>query len=79
MAAGGAAIVGTPDDCIAAIARMQDDPGGFGDLLAARNEWASREATPRGDELLARYVMPHVQGTLAGVKASAARVRGRDA
>ncbi len=72
MAASGTWIVGTPDDCIAGIQRYQELTGGFGGLLALAHEWASREATWRSYELLARYVMPHFQGSLAGIERSAA-------
>ena len=72
MAASGTWIVGTPDDCIAGIERYQEVTGGFGGLLLLAHEWASREQTLRSYELLARYVMPRFQQSLAGVEASAA-------
>jgi limonene 1,2-monooxygenase len=72
MTASGSWIVGTPDDCVAAIRRYLEMTGGFGGLLVLAHEWAPREQTLRSYELLARYVMPHFQGSLAGVRASAA-------
>jgi limonene 1,2-monooxygenase len=71
MVASGTWIVGTPDDCIAGIRRYQEATGGFGGFLVLAHEWASREATLRSYELLARYVMPQFQGSLQGVQASA--------
>jgi limonene 1,2-monooxygenase len=71
MVASGTWIVGTPDDCIAGIERYQEATGGFGGLLVLAHEWASREQTLRSYELLARYVVPHFQGTVAGTAASA--------
>jgi limonene 1,2-monooxygenase len=77
MADSGTWIVGTPDDCIAAIERYREATGGFGGLLILAHEWASWEATRRSYELLARYVMPRFQGSLAGVEASAKWAAGR--
>jgi limonene 1,2-monooxygenase len=72
-------IVGTPDDCIAAVERLRERSGGFGGLLVWGNEWATREQIHRSYELLARYVMPRFQGSLAGIEASNAVARGRSA
>ena len=66
----GSWIVGTPDDCIAAIKRLDERSGGFGCLLVQHHEWASREKRMRSFELMARYVMPEFQGTLSGAKMS---------
>src|SRR5919108_725992 len=63
MADNGTWIVGTPDDCIAGIERLQEATGGYGGLLLLAHEWAPRDATLRSYELLARYVMPRFQGT----------------
>jgi limonene 1,2-monooxygenase len=63
-------IVGTPDDCIAGIRRLQEISGGFGGFLIRVEDWAPREKILRSYELLARYVMPRFQGTLAGIVAS---------
>ena len=60
-------IVGTPDDCIAAIKRLDERSGGFGAFLVQAHEFASREKTLHSYELMARYVMPHFQGTLTSV------------
>ena len=64
-------IVGTPDDCIAGIERLQEMSGGFGSFMIRVEDWAPREKVLRSYELLARYVMPHFQGSLAGIQASA--------
>ena len=63
-------IVGTPDDCIAGIERLQEMSGGFGSFMVRVEDWAPREKIHRSYELLARYVMPHFQGTLVGIQAS---------
>ena len=66
----GAWIVGTPDDCMASIERLDDLSGGFGGLLAMAQDWATREQLLRSYELLARYVMPKYKGALLGVEAA---------
>src|SRR6266567_1908461 len=66
----GSWIVGTPDDCIAAINRLEDLSGGFGGLLVMVQDWATREQQLRSYELIARYVMPHFNGARAGVEAA---------
>jgi limonene 1,2-monooxygenase len=63
-------IIGTPDDCIAAIERLQEMSGGFGGFLVRVEDWVSREKRMRSYELLARYVMPRYQGSLVGIEAS---------
>ena len=60
-------IVGTPDDCIAGIERLQEISGGFGSFMIRVEDWAPREKILRSYELLARYVMPHFQGSLTGI------------
>ena len=70
MAESGSWIVGTPDDCIEAIHRLQEQSGGFGGFLVQTVDWTSREKMMRSYELLARYVMPQFQGTVAAPIAS---------
>ena len=77
MAERGSWVVGTPDDCAAAIERLLEMTGGFGCLLAWAHDWADREATLRSHELIARHVMPRFQGTLAGIEGSNALARAR--
>ena len=61
MVRAGFVIVGTPDDLIAQIERLEEQSGGFGAFLVTAHEWADRLATRRSYELIARYVMPHFQ------------------
>jgi len=63
-------IVGTPDDCIAGIERLQELTGGFGKFMMRVEDWAPRDKIHRSYELLARYVMPHFQGSLSGIQIS---------
>jgi len=72
----GGAIVGSPDDAIAAIERMQEMSGGFGGLLGMAHEWTSWEKTKRSYELFARYVAPKFQGQLGRISESQEYVSG---
>jgi len=65
-----ASIVGTPDDMIAAIGRLQDATGGFGGFMVLANDWATPDAQLRSYELIARRVMPELRGHLAPLRAS---------
>ena len=64
--------VGTPDDLIAAIHRLDENSGGFGGLLVTTVDWATREQVRHSYELLARYVKPVFQGSLVSLQASQA-------
>jgi limonene 1,2-monooxygenase len=67
----GTAVVGTPDELVAAIRNLQDVTGGFGVVLGFAHDWASREATLRSWELFARYVAPEINGYTRAQKESA--------
>jgi limonene 1,2-monooxygenase len=54
----GRAVIGTPDDAIAQIKRLQNKTGGFGCFLMLAHNWASFERTKNSYELFARHVMP---------------------
>jgi limonene 1,2-monooxygenase len=66
----GFAVIGTVDDAIAQIQRLIDQSGGFGTFLTMATEWADRPAMFRSYELMARYVLPHFQGSAASTTAS---------
>jgi limonene 1,2-monooxygenase len=70
MVESGSWLIGTPDDVVAGIKRLDEASGGFGGLLVMAQEWTTREKVLRSYELLARYVMPHFQGSLAGIEPS---------
>ena len=75
----GAAIVGTPDEMIAAIESLQTLTGGFGTMIGFVHDWVNPEANHRSWELFARYVMPHFQGQLRTLHKSAERVSANKA
>jgi limonene 1,2-monooxygenase len=58
----GAAVIGTPDELVKAIRKLQDVTGGFGVVLGFAHDWADREATLRSWELFARFVAPEING-----------------
>jgi limonene 1,2-monooxygenase len=65
--------VGTPDDLVAMIHRLDERSGGFGGLMIQATEWAGRQEVFRSYEMVARYVMPQFQGSLTGLQASQAQ------
>lgn len=66
----GASVIGTPDDLVAAIRQMVELTGGFGTVIGFAHDWANREDTRRSWELVARYVIPEVNGMLDAYRAS---------
>ena len=70
MADNGSWIIGTPDDCIESLNRLAEQSGGYGGFLVQTIDWAPREKMLHSFELLARYVMPHFQGSVRSVAAS---------
>ncbi len=61
LIASGMAVIGTPDDAIAQIERLQVQSGGFGCFMQLAHNWANWENTKRSYELMARYVAPKFQ------------------
>ncbi len=70
MAATGSWIIGTPDDCIEGILKLEEQSGGFGGFLVQAIDWAPRDRILNSFELLARYVMPRFQGSVVGLENS---------
>lgn len=63
MVESGEVIVGTPDDAVAQIRRLEAKIPDFGTLLLFDKNWASTEHKKRSLELLMRYVLPEINGT----------------
>ncbi len=70
----GSAVIGTPDQMVAAIKKIVDLTGGFGTVLGFAHDWANKEATSRSWDLFARYVIPEINGHLASMRKSAQSV-----
>lgn len=62
MIESGAAVIGTPDDAIAQIERLEQKIPNFGCFLFLAHNWADFEKTKKSYELFARHVKPHFQG-----------------
>ena len=58
------AVIGTPDDLVARIREMMELTGGFGCVIGFVHDWANRENTRRSWDMVARYVVPKVNGLL---------------
>lgn len=58
----GEATVGTPDDAIATIRRLETQVPDFGCLLLFDKNWASMQHKQRSLELIMRYVLPEING-----------------
>jgi len=67
---GSASVIGTPDDLVAAIRRLHEISGGFGVVIGFAHDWANRENTLRSWDLVARHVVPEVNGMLEGYRTS---------
>jgi limonene 1,2-monooxygenase len=67
---GTTAVIGTPDDLVAAIRKIQEVSGGYGVTVGFVHDWANREATLRSWDLVARYVVPQVNGFTENLRVS---------
>jgi limonene 1,2-monooxygenase len=70
LVASGFAVIGTVDDAIEQLSRLQEQSGGFGSFLLMAHEWADTAATRRSYELFARYVAPVFQDSARTLTAS---------
>ena len=68
----GVIVVGTPDDALAQIRRLQQKQGEFGCFLQLAHNWANFEATKKSYELWQRHVTPAIN------KANTARAEAYD-
>lgn len=70
FADGAIAVIGTPDDLVNRLRALQEVTGGFGTVVGFVHDWANREATRRSWDLVARYVMPEMNGMLDAYRES---------
>lgn len=61
----GEVVVGTPDDAVAQIRRLEQKVPDFGTLLLFDKNWAGTEHKKRSLELFMRYVLPEINGSNA--------------
>jgi limonene 1,2-monooxygenase len=62
----GTIVVGTPDDAIAQIRRLQEKQGEFGAFLQLAHNWANFENTKKSYELWQRHVLPVINSANVG-------------
>jgi limonene 1,2-monooxygenase len=67
---GSAAVIGTPDDLVKLIKSVYDQSGGFGHCVGFVHDWANIENTFRSWDLVARYVVPEINGYVAKLRES---------
>src|SRR4051794_4620678 len=67
---GAVATIGTPDDLIERIKSVLALSGGFGTVVGFVHDWANPENTMRSWDMVARYVVPEINGYLAGLRKS---------
>ena len=65
-----AATIGTPDDLIERIKSVLEISGGFGTVVGFVHDWANPENSARSWDMVARYVVPEINGYLAGLRKS---------
>src|SRR6266436_4140605 len=64
------ATIGSPDALVARIKSVLEVSGGFGTLVGFVHDWANPENTMRSWDMVARYVVPEINGYLAGLRQS---------
>jgi limonene 1,2-monooxygenase len=69
-AEGAAAVIGTPDDLIEAIQNMIEITGGFGTVIGFVHDWPNPQDTMNSWDLVARYVVPEINGYLKSFRES---------
>jgi limonene 1,2-monooxygenase len=67
---GAVATIGTPDDLVERIKSVLEISGGFGTVVGFAHDWANPENTMRSWDMVARYVVPQINGYLAGLRTS---------
>ncbi len=65
-----AATIGTPDDLVAKIKSVLAASAGFGTVIGFVHDWASPENTARSWDMVARYVVPEINGYLTELRKS---------
>jgi limonene 1,2-monooxygenase len=67
---GAVATIGTPDDLVARIKQVLDLSGGFGTVVGFVHDWANPENTMRSWDMVARYVVPEINGYMRKLRES---------
>ena len=67
---GAASVIGTPDDLVKVIKDVYAKSGGFGTVVGFVHDWANPENTMRSWDMVARYVIPEINGYVAKLRES---------
>ena len=67
---GAASVIGTPDDLVKLIKNVMKMSGGVGAIIGFAHDWANIEATRRSWDLVARYVVPEINGYVDSLRKS---------
>src|SRR5215472_3482227 len=67
---GAVATIGTPDDLVERIKSVLEISGGFGTVIGFVHDWANPENTMRSWDMVARYVVPEINGYVARLRQS---------
>ena len=67
---GAVSTIGTPDDLVARIKSVLELSGGFGTVVGFVHDWANPENTRRSWDMVARYVVPEINGYVAKLRQS---------
>ena len=67
---GAASAIGTPDDLVKTIKNVMQVSGGVGAIIGFVHDWANPEATRRSWDMVARYVVPEINGYIDGLRRS---------
>jgi limonene 1,2-monooxygenase len=67
---GAASTIGTPDDLVKTIKDVYAKSGGFGTVVGFVHDWANPENTMRSWDMVARYVIPEINGYVAKLRES---------
>jgi len=67
---GAASVIGTPDDLVKVIKSVYAQSGGFGKVIGFVHDWANPENTMRSWDMVARYVIPEINGYVTKLRES---------
>ena len=63
-------MIGTPDDLVKVIKDVYAKSGGFGTVVGFVHDWANPENTMRSWDMVARYVIPEINGYVTKLRES---------
>jgi limonene 1,2-monooxygenase len=67
---GAASAIGTPDDLVKIIKNLMEASGGVGTIIGFAHDWANPENTRRSWDMVARYVIPEINGYITKLRES---------